>query len=236
MTRRKLTIFLAGAGALLAVACSDSLVAPVASEKTPDASQPVLRRSLARPNSLSGSFMLTPQGGDYRLGDFTLHVPAGALCDPSSTYGPEHWNEACVLARRPIRLNVELTKTRDRLWVDFTPNLRFAPGDDQSGWVTISTQRPVNQLRDAVERGRIRAFALLYAHGIGQEPVDEASTDRTLITHVDLRDGTVWRRIKHFSGYTISAGDKCETTANTTCGVLVGEVDIITSAGTTTAP
>jgi hypothetical protein len=35
-------------------------------------------------------------------------------------------------------------------------------------------------------------------------------SDPSLVTHVDLNTGTVWRRVKHFSGYLMGSGESCE--------------------------
>ena len=43
------------------------------------------------------------------------------------------------------------------------------------------------------------------------ESIDEATVlrDASLITNVDLVTGRVWRRIKHFSGYSVLSGLEC---------------------------
>ena len=45
------------------------------------------------------------------------------------------------------------------------------------------------------------------------EWIDESITDATLETRADGRNGRVYRRIKHFSGYLVTAGRAVEESA-----------------------
>src|SRR5262249_10160080 len=48
---------------------------------------------------------------------------------------------------------------------------------------------------------------ILYCATTTTPCVNEALTDPTLVTNHDPVTGKVWRRIKHFSGYNVAAGD-----------------------------
>jgi hypothetical protein len=167
---------------------------------------------------LLGTIELTPNGGTYHVGDFDIVMPAGAVCDPASTkYGPRYWDEECVPARRSITVSVIAKKHGRGVSVDFQPDLRFRPS---AGWVVIQTSAYRDLLTSASVRqlssqsGYFQNFAILYAPSGGGSHIDEVRStgDGSVITHVDLRSGLVWRRVKHFSGYLVSLGQKCDLT------------------------
>src|SRR5690348_12727395 len=218
MTKRRLSILLiTGSAVLLAVACRDSLAPSAAPEKDPFASHPQLLRSSGE-SSRSGSIVVTPQGGDYLLGGFLLHMPAGAVCDPStSAYGRAFWDDACTPISKSIRLQVEVTKKNGRLWIDFKPNVRFVPSDDPTQWVTLTTSRGRGELASSLKARQMRQYALLYAPEIGATPIDEGRIDRSMVTVVRMRDGLIWRRLKHFSGFTITLGRVCDPAGDPAC-------------------
>ncbi|MGH7619771.1 MAG: hypothetical protein ACREPM_21370 [Gemmatimonadaceae bacterium] len=51
---------------------------------------------------------------------------------------------------------------------------------------------------------------MFYEPTLGAKLVGDASTDASLVTHINLSTGAVWRRIKHFSGYSVTAGTACD--------------------------
>lgn len=117
---------------------------------------------------------------------------AGSICDPArSSYGPGTWDDPCVASSRPITITA-------RVWVngqtgnlssDFEPALRFVPGAGPG--VTLHLQ----------DRYLAPTSRLDYcANGVC---VDEAASDTSLATHLDRPHGFAYRRIKHFSGYSV---------------------------------
>jgi len=228
MKRRLLPNLLAGAALLLASACSDAVAPDATSRKAPTAS-PDLASYEAITSRLGTTLTLDPQGNDYTFGSFQLHVPAGAVCDPATSgYGVGTWDLPCTPLNRSMRLRANVSFENGRAWVDFHPNVRFVPSDDPSNWVTLTTRRTAAQLRRAYVSGGLRSFALLYAPAIGETPIDEGATDPSVVTFANLRNGMIWRRLKHFSGFTISAGFVCEPTAdNNNCGTSTGEVQVV---------
>src|SRR5207237_2755979 len=123
----------------LAVACRDSAVAPARSATSLSASAaPSLSSSASNSNrTLLGTIELSPNGGTYHVGDFDVIMPAGAVCEPAVTrYGPRHWDDDCVAARRTITVDVIAKKEGKKVSVDFQPDLRFRPS---AGWVLIQT-------------------------------------------------------------------------------------------------
>jgi hypothetical protein len=217
-----------GAVVALAVACRDSAVAPARSATSLSASAaPSLSSSVSNPNrTLLGTIELSPNGGTYHVGDFDVIMPAGAVCEPAVTkYGKKHWDDDCIAARRTITVNVIAKKQGNRVSVDFQPDLRFRPS---AGWVLIQTSayrelltsQNVRQL--STSSSFFNNFAIYYVPTGGKSQIDELQStgDGSLVTHVDLRSGLVWRRVKHFSGYLVTAGFKCDpTTSDSSCPV-----------------
>jgi hypothetical protein len=203
---RRFTSAMAIAALAVTASCGDT-AAPTAA--TPTTSSP--SASLSRGGSYGGqqySFDLSPQGGVYWLGQYMLVVPANAVCDPArSSYGAGTWNDPCPLARRSIHMTATVTTVDGRDYVDFSPDIRFAPSSSQSGWVTLHTFR----LAAIGGRGDLRRFSILFAQEPGGPLVDESATDPTVATHVNTRTGAIWRRVKHFTGYNVYSGlvDDC---------------------------
>jgi len=216
--RRNTLLLLVGAVSALAVACRDSVVAPARNAASLSAAaSPSLSASGSKQNrTLLGTIELSPNGGTYHVGDFDIVMPAGAVCEPATTkYGPRYWDDDCVPTRRNITVNVIAKNQGKNVSVDFQPDLRFRPS---AGWVVIQT----SAYRDLLTSGDVRQlsstspffqnFAILYVPTGGKSRIDEARStgDASVATRVDLRTGLVWRRVKHFSGFLVSAGQKCD--------------------------
>jgi len=209
-----------GAVSAAAVACQDSLVAPASKRVSPSSSAPSLSLSSQgrSDRSVITTLTISPAGGTYHVGDFDVVIPAGAVCDPRTTaYGPAHWDSECAPANRDITVQVVAETHKDRVSIDFKPDLRFRPS---AGWVTVRTAAYSNLLTsDAVRQmpgnsSYFSNFVMLYVPSGGQAHIDEVRStgDPSLVTHVDRATGIVWRRVKHFSGYMVTAGDKCTGT------------------------
>ena len=220
--RRNTLYVLVGAVAALAVACRDSAVAPARSATSLSAAaSPSLSAGGVNQNrTLLGTIELSPNGGTYHVGDFDIVMPAGAVCDPATTrYGVGHWDDDCSPAVSGVTVNVVAKKQGNRVSVDFQPDLRFRPS---AGWVVIQTNAYSDLLTSpAVRRLSTKSaffenFSIQYAPTGGGRQINEfrSSGDPSLLTHLDLRTGLVWRRVKHFSGYIVSIGAKCDPTVS----------------------
>jgi hypothetical protein len=225
--RSKSLLLLVGAAAALAVACQDA-VGPTRNANPLSASDAA---SFSKDQSHSnrqqlGTLQLSPNGGTYHVGDFDIVVPAGAVCDPATTkYGVKHWDDDCTPAAQTVTVNVVAKKHGQVVSVDFQPDLRFRPS---AGWVVIRTNAYSSLLTSASVRQLPRnssffqSFAILYVPTGGGANIDElrSTGDVSLVTHVDLQSGVVWRRVKHFSGYLISSGFSCPSMGDDgTCNV-----------------
>ena len=215
--RRKPLLLLVGAAAALAVGCRDSIVAPAGNPNvlSASASPSFSASNNNHSRELLGTLELSPNGGIYHVGEFDIVVPAGAVCDPETTkYGAKHWDDDCAPANRSITVNVVAKRHGNSVSVDFQPDLRFRPS---AGWVMIQTHAYSSLLTsDAVRQlspnsSFFQSLAILYVPTGGSSHIDEVRStgDASMLTHVNLSTGLVWRRVKHFSGYLINAGYSC---------------------------
>jgi len=215
--RRINPLLLVGVVAAFAGACRDSVVAPAASSDAIATSSSAAngRGRGTTTTTVLATLQISPDGGTYHVGDFDVVIPAGAVCDPSTTaYGRRHWDDDCTPANRTVTVSVVAESRRNGVSVDFRPDLRFRPS---AGWVTIQTPAYRQLLTsDAVRKlaptsEYFRSFGIAYVPSGGGSRLDEVilNGDRSLVTHVDRNSGLVWRRVKHFSGYMISSGFAC---------------------------
>jgi len=219
--RRNTLPLLVGAVAALAVACRDSTVAPARNSNSLSASaSPLNSASGSNQNrTLLGTIELSPNGGTYHVGDFDVVIPAGAVCDPTTAkYGAKHWDQDCKPANRSITVQVIAQRHGQDVSVDFQPDLRFRPS---AGWAVIQTRAYSTLLTSSSIRQLtpnspfFQNFAILYVPTGSSSRIDEvlSTGDPSMVTHVDLRTGVVWRRVKHFSGYLVVTGTNCGVTA-----------------------
>ena len=244
--RRNTLYLLVGAVTALAVACRDSAVAPArsATSLSAAASPSLSAGGINQNRTLLGTIELSPNGGTYHVGDFDVVMPAGAVCDPATTkYGVGHWDDDCSPANSSIAVNVVAKKQGNRVSVDFQPDLRFRPS---AGWVVIQTSSYSGLLTSPAVRqlsaksGFFENFSIQYVPTGGGRQINEfrSTGDASMLTHVDLRTGLVWRRVKHFSGYIVTLGAKCDPTVtgiDATCQVDGGLGGTGTVVGGTTS-
>jgi len=218
--RRNTLPLLVGAAAALAVACRDSTVAPARNSNSLSASASPLdsKSGFNQNRTLLGTIELSPNGGTYHVGDFDVVIPAGAVCDPATAkYGAKHWDQDCKPANRSITVQVTAQRHGQDVSVDFQPDIRFRPS---AGWAVIQTSAYGGLLTSSSIRQLsptspfFQNFAILYVPTGTSSHIDEVQStgDLTMVTHVDLRTGVVWRRVKHFSGYLVVSGTSCGVT------------------------
>jgi hypothetical protein len=202
-TKRLLTggAALSGVLALLLSACQDPGLGP----EQPQPEQP--QDAEYRPNALLGGllggssdttvtgFTVSPtQSGSYKIaGGHSIYFPAGAICDPRSSYGVTEWNKPCTPATTAITITAKsYTQANGRPRVDFSPRLRFVP----TKTVTLAM----------LDLGSVLDLSsqILWCPDGSTTCVNEAQTDSTLTTLLNKITGILSRRIKHFSGYAVS--------------------------------
>jgi hypothetical protein len=209
--------FLAAVAAISIAACSEPASAPRASSNVTAADRaPAFDYSVGGQFGRQGSdFTLTSKGGSFNVdGLFTLNFPANSVCDPDqSSYGPGEWDKPCVTLGRSkvVQLHAVLQLTATGLAVDFQPGLRFSPNSQ----VTISTDifAPLissNSQYFGAHTNALRPLAIYYAPSLGSSLVADYVSDSSAVTHINLNSGRIWRRIKHFSGWSQTSGGACD--------------------------
>jgi hypothetical protein len=196
--------------------CSDRVVSPVeapsiaapASIAFAPEGRPSLDLAGGSPDSTAVDFTVGPNGGVFFTGNHAVFFPSQSICDPAtSSYGPGTWDQPCSLLQTTLNVHAEVRNRNGQVWVDFKPSLRFVPSTNPARWVWILMREP-----DAVgATGDLSRFNILWADALGGTTVDETPLDPTLRTYVDTWQGITMRRIKHFTGYTAGAEDKCST-------------------------
>jgi len=171
-------------------ACSDSVSAPTTevSVKAPAAYATVLGTK---------SFRYVPSKGlTQRIGDNVLVIPANGVCDLSSRYGAGHWDEDCAPLTHSIVITaIMYADANGSPYIDFQPALRFVPSKETDLY-----------LKDG-KRTNATTVTINYCSVSGC--IDESLTDQTLVTQRVGNSRILVRRIKHFSGYNVAAGDNC---------------------------
>lgn len=198
MTRfctRGFTTLLTIAIAAAVSACNDSPLGP--RDSLPEGVQ--LSISGSTDGSGNGTFTINPnKQANVQLGNHAIHFPARSICDPAATtYGATEWDKPCILLTRPITVTAQWVETGDgRPLMEFEPALRFVPNKT----VILSMT-----LRDEPEEDQNQLLRILWRNE--QDVwVDESLTDATLESRISHGGKKVWRRIKHFSGYMVTAG------------------------------
>jgi hypothetical protein len=141
------------------------------------------------------SFQVGPEGGVFAIGRHWISFPANAVCDPSqSSYGEGEWNNDCVIATEPVTIDaVTFADSTGAPMVEFAQHLRFDPTKQ----VILHMSFDYRSGDDAPD--------ILWQKAASDSAVNEGDEDPALVT----RDGNYWmvyRRVKHFSGYTLSTG------------------------------
>ena len=188
---------------LAACSAADQAVAPTVQHTARPANAPSLDviTTAVAPDSLSADVTVTPTGGMFVLGANAVYFPANSICDPvTSTYGPGHWDDPCEPLTTPINFHAEVRRTlAGQSWIDFTPAVRFVPTTSSSQVVWMLMKIPAT-----VTAANYASFGIQWMpNGTPDVLVNEALTDPTLKTYVDVARGVSFRRVKHFSGYIV---------------------------------
>lgn len=159
--------------------------------------------------------MIPVGGGHVSIrGMYMLDFPANAVCDPNAKdtqngYAAAAWDAPCTVATTDITVHATLKWSHDRLWVDFSPSLRFNP----SKTVTLSSDLLAPIVRYYADAnngdgsgGASRQWGIFFAPSIDAPPVDDSRADASIRTSINFRTGRVSRRAKHFTGYNLVTG------------------------------
>jgi len=202
-------LVLVGGIVVASSACSVDSTAPAPQQsaaRTPERTSPFAptEAQKALVGVTDGTYRVTfnPQQGQVlSLGPNRLEIPANAVCNMgTSGYGPAFWNSPCAPETRPVTLTVTVKDaSSDHPSVDFQPAMRFNPQTTVSLYVYVPK----------VTRDDATNWVIQYcpASGTGSgQCVNEALTDPDLRTFVDYDASVVFRRLKHFSMYSVFGG------------------------------
>jgi hypothetical protein len=200
-------------------ACSDSMTEPAT--QPPQAAGEWYHgggstQSLTRTDTTRFSITIDPSRKTiYDLGEGnTLTFPEGSLCDPyKSSYGDGEWDRPCVKATKPLTVNAKAWLDRyGHARIDFDKDVRFVPSNYMSQWVVITF--------DDYEASLNPMFNILYCVTPRSTCKDESKKDPTLLPMKNPITRKIQRRIKHFSGYNVAAGDDERSDDNRWWGAL----------------
>lgn len=191
--------------AMLAAGCSDSTVTAPASE-APGGALMAKGGIHGKPRAASDTAFFdfrfnTHNGGtlDFGGGNYVT-IPGDVVCDPATSgYGPNFWDRSCDTMRSSLEITAKVwIDENHHPRVDFSPDIRFAPTNDPSKFVMVTF----------ADQDAANAWGtdILYCRGMTTGCIREANNDPTMATVTDGRHGQVRRRVKHFSGYSITTG------------------------------
>jgi hypothetical protein len=181
-------------------ACSDvtttsPLAAPERAGLSQSAQQSKLNPVSTDDDVESYTFTIDPtRRNQLQFGAHSLDLPANAVCVESSGYGPDWWNAPCATSTRPLTISVQVRGASKGLpRVDLLPAVRFHPH------TVVTLELFVKRLSKDKS-----TFSVLYCGTSKATCIDESLTDPTLTAHYDRPAHTLFRRIKHFSGYLVA--------------------------------
>jgi hypothetical protein len=130
------------------------------------------------------------------VGDHKIRIPANTICNPLTTlYGPTEWDQPCTPATLPIVFTITYSVVNKHAQITLSPDVRFVPSADPAQWVYLSLREP--SLDETLK------YNILWWNPQGGW-VDESLTDSTL--RATVQNPFITRRVKHFSGYSVTAG------------------------------
>jgi hypothetical protein len=182
------------AAALPLAACSDSATAPLGGA----ARTPSFAATTTVGDTTVTTFRVDPT--DTRMivivGTHKLDIPPGSICDlATSGYGRDLWDAPCTPSATSVTFTAKTwNDASGNPQITFSPDVRFVPGKV----VTLSIKA---QKASQDSSGRV-----VWCPSDGSACVDEALADPTLATVRDPQNGSLTRRVKHFSGYNVILG------------------------------
>ena len=175
----------------LAGACADSVSVPTTE---------IAAKAPAGFNKVTGvtTFVYSPKtGATKRFGDHMIVIPAGGVCALGSSYGTTEWDKPCTASANPIVFTVTSFEDDNGIpYVQFEPNVRFVPSKEIYLY-----------LKDG-KRNAPKITSIGFC-SIATGCVDESLSDPDLATHHIGNSRIAYRRLKHFSGYSILQEGDC---------------------------
>jgi hypothetical protein len=188
-------------GALILGACSGEVSSPASAN-----SKTVQGTSMYAPSEADKALIGVVDGTysvrfdptrdqSFALGPNHLDIPAKSICNlVTSGYGAAYWDQPCTPQTMPVTLTVVIANAAsDHPSINFFPAMRFNP----SKTVQLFMYAPKVTPTDA------KNWLMSYCPDLGA-CFDESINDTSLATVIDYNHDVLFRRVKHFSGYTVA--------------------------------
>lgn len=176
---------------LFLAACTSDVTAPATSRLAPSEANKALKGL----GDGVYTFTVNPNRSEsIPLGASHLDLPAHAICDLRSTYGPDFWNDTCREEKKAVVITAIVRHaSSSKPSIEFYPALRFSPDANVQLTIGVTNAETLNNMT-----------VMYYCSDKQPTCVDESLRDASLKTTVDKVRGLVSRRIKHFSGYVVA--------------------------------
>lgn len=202
MARSRISTLATLAAAVLLAGCSSETTAPkaartISQQRISPFAPTDAQKALV--GISDGTYYLTfdpSQDNSFTLGANYLSLPANSVCklDGSSGYGADYWNQSCVPETDSVTISVTISNAdSDHPRLDFYPAMRFNPDKNVSLYIYV----PVGM------DDFMKSWTMNYCDETGT-CLNEALHDSDLASYADVNAHMVFRRIKHFSGYTVA--------------------------------
>jgi hypothetical protein len=193
MAQSRLLALVISCGMLAACAAGDAVPTAALDNAALSASGPNLAKAPAPMKDTDSAkyvFVIQPNTSyDLQFGSHRLTIPAGAICDiASSGYGTTTWDAPCTSSSTAVQITAKVHGSSGGYPViDFEPALRFSPAAEVTLYMYVKHPRQVAS-----------NWQILYC------ATAKACLQEEMPTSFNNADKTVFRRIKHFSGYMVS--------------------------------
>ena len=131
----------------------------------------------------------------FALGPNHLDIPAGGICNLlTSGYGAAYWDQPCDPETGSVTLTVVIKNAAsDHPGINFYPAMRFNPSKPVELYMYAPNVSPTDA----------KNWLMSYCPDLGS-CFDESLADKSLATVIDYTHDMLFRRVKHFSGYTVA--------------------------------
>ena len=131
----------------------------------------------------------------FNLGPNYLSLPANSICNlTTSGYGAAYWDASCTPETTKLTLTVIIKNAAtDNPSLDFYPAMRFNPAKSVQLFIYAPKVNPADG----------KKWLMKYCPD-GGTCFNEALTDPSLQSNIDYANNVLFRRVKHFSGYTVA--------------------------------
>ena len=189
------------AGAAVLGACSSEVTSPPATPLHVNEATSMFVPSAATRALIGvadGTYAVTfdpSQDQRFYLGPNFLSLPANSVCNlQTSGYGAAYWDASCTPQTGAMTLTVVIKNAASsNPSIQFYPAMRFNP----TTLVQLFMYAPNVNPSDG------KKWKMWYCPDVGA-CLDESVTDASLTTSIDYSHNVLFRRVKHFSGYTVA--------------------------------